>query len=369
MELKTFGAVKEDLAKYEQSQETATTTTDATTTVDITLSDPTKDAALPDQVTETQTQEVKEENTSAFSLSINEDVVKEEVKVNEPSTPPVFNLDEEIKKVDKKDLLKKAGVTDFAIEIDEYLSKGGNAIDFLNARAIDYNKVSDEDIIKADLQKQYPNFSPQQISLMFNRKYNVSEGADPEDKEFAQLQLQADAYNSRQQKIQEQSKFKIPDTPILQKDEAYEQWKKEQESEPKLMEKFRSFYETHEATKALNESKRVAINLGEGVPPFNFTIDHPQVLTKALTDGGAILNKLMTTQSGEPDVAKQHLVTLFSFNPEKFIQDIFKYGQSMGVRKELVEEGQNAIKPQAKVAPLDPSAPPKYKTGTYGNGG
>ena len=362
--------MKEDLAKFEQSQETATTTTESTPAVDITLTDPTQTASVTEpENTTTQTQDVVEDNTSAFSLAINDDVVKDEVKVQPTVVQPVFNIDEEIKKVDKKELLKKAGVTDFAIEIDEYLAKGGNAIDFLNARAIDYNKVSDEDIIKSDLQKQYPNFSPQQIALMFNRKYNVSEDADPEDKEFAQLQLQADAYNARQQKIQEQSKFKIPDTPILQKDEAYEQWKKEQESEPQLMEKFRSFYETHEATKALNESKRVAINLGEGVPPFNFTIDHPQVLTKALTDGGAILNKLMTTQSGEPDVAKQHLVTLFSFNPEKFIQDIFKYGQSMGVRKELVEEGQNAVKPQAKVAPLDPSAPPKYKTGTYGTGG
>jgi len=37
----------------------------------------------------------------------------------------------------------------------------------------------------------------------------------------------------------------------------------------------------------------------------------------------------------------------------------------MGVRKELMEEGQNAKRPQAVVLNVDPNAKPVYKTGTY----
>jgi len=293
-------------------------------------------------------------DTSDFNIPLDDDTQASP----DANTPPAtqFNLDEELKKVDRKEVLKKLGVTDFALEIDEYLAKGGNAIDYLNAKSVDFNKISDEDIVKADLQKQYPTFTPQQINLMFNRKYAVAEDAEPEDKEFTELQLKADAHNSRQTKIAEQQKFKIPETPILQKDEAYEQWKQSQESNSQLMGQYVAYHENHAATKALNESKRVTINLGEGVAPFHFNIDKPQMLTKALTDGGVILNKVTATATGEPDVAKQHLITLFSFNPEKFIQDIFKYGQSMGVRKELIEDGQNAQRPQAKVANMQNNA-------------
>lgn len=293
-----------------------------------------------------------EENVAAFSLGMTE----EEVPVinNTPqAATPSFNFDEEIKKLDRKEVLKKLGVNDFALEIDEYLAKGGKAADYLSAKAIDYNSISDQDIMKADLRKQYPTFTPQQIDLMFNRKYAVSEIAEEEEKEFVALTLKADAYNSRQSKIQEQQKFVIPDTPILQKDEAYEQWKQSQESQPKLMEQLRSFYATHEATKNLNESKRVAVELGEGVSPFNFSIDRPELLTQMFTDGGELWGKVTSTKTGEPDVRKQQLIAMFSFNPQKFIQDIFTYGQKMGVQKELVEGGQNAQRPQAKIAAME----------------
>lgn len=363
-ELTTFGAMEKTLEQPEVTQQPIIET--ASIEPSISLNDP---AATPAPIVETKVEDVTPENTevaeSTFSLAVDGVVKVEEPKPVAEQKP--FNLDEEIKKIDRKELLKKAGVTDFAIEIDDFLLKGGKAEDYLNAKAIDYNKVSDEAIIKADLAKQYPTFSTEQINLMFGRKYSVDELSSDEDKEFASLQLKADAHNSRQQKITEQQKFKIPDTPILQKDEAYEQWKQQQESQPQLMEQFRNYYEQHEATKSLNESKKVAISLGDGVPPFNFTLDQPQVLTQALTDGGVIINKLMTTQSGEPDVAKQQLVTLFSFNPQKFIQDIFKYGQSMGVRKELVEGGQNAQRPQAKVTDMNSNAAPTVSLGKFGD--
>jgi hypothetical protein len=345
---KTFGDVSNDLEKFEQIQ---TPTTPDTPTPPAEPIAPPATPDTPSAPAATTPPASPEPPASAdvsdFNIGIDDDIPA----TSDSPTPPAgqFNFDEELKKIDKKELLKKAGVNDFAIEIDEFLSKGGNAIDYLNAKAIDYNKVSDETLIKSDLQKQYPTFTPQQIDLMFNRKYAVSEDASDEDKEFVSLQMKADAHNSRTTKIAEQQKFKIPETPILQKDEAYEQWKQQQASNSQVMGQYVAFHEGHAATKALNESKRVTINLGEGVAPFHFNIDKPQMITKALTDGGVILNKVTATPTGEPDVAKQHLITLFSFNPEKFIQDIFKYGQSMGVRKELVEEGQNAQRPQAIV--------------------
>ena len=274
--------------------------------------------------------------------------------VKPDAKPTVFNIDEEIKKLDRKELLKKAGVSEFAIEIDEHISKGGSAEDYISAKSIDYNKVSDEDLVKSDLRKEYPGFSAEDIDELFLAKYkdiDSTDATDP-DRKRAELQLRADAFKARQSKIQEQQKFKIPETPILQKDEAYEQWKQEQESQSKLKELGNNWFLQHEATKSLNESKRVTIDLGEGVEPFNFDVDRPDLLTKAMIDDGETYHKLTTTKTGEPDVKKQQLVNLFTYNPQQFIKDIFRYGVQMGERKPVVE-GQNASKPQAKVASID----------------
>ncbi len=287
--------------------------------------------------------------------------------VKPDAKPTVFNIDEEIKKLDRKELLKKAGVSEFAIEIDEHISKGGSAEDYISAKSIDYNKVSDEDLVKSDLRKEYPGFSAEDIDELFLAKYkdiDSTDDTDP-DRKRAELQLRADAFKARQSKIQEQQKFKIPETPILQKDEAYEQWKQEQESQSKLKELGNNWFLQHEATKSLNESKRVTIDLGEGVEPFNFDVDRPDLLTKAMIDDGETYHKLTTTKTGEPDVKKQQLVNLFTYNPQQFIKDIFRYGVQMGERKPVVE-GQNASKPQAKVASIDPNATPTYKVSKYG---
>lgn len=317
---------------------------------------------------EQQPAEQPNSNEAVFSFEQEaEEVELEQQQQNQPSAAQTqFNWKEEIKKVDRKELLKEAGLTDFAIEMNEYLQKGGKAADYLAAKAVDYNEISDEAMVKEDLKNQFPTFTKDQINLMFSRKYTTIEGADEEDKEFAALQLKADAHKIRQAKIEQQSAFVIPENPILQKDEAYEQWKQEQQSRPQLMEKLRDYFNSHPDTKSLHESKRVTISLGEGVQPFNFVIEKPEILTQALSDGGVILNKALSTKSGEPDVAKQNLVTLFSLNPQKFIQDIFNYGRSMGVKKELVEEGQNAQRPQAIVAEMPRDEKPTYKTSTYG---
>lgn len=302
----------------------------------------------------------KEENASDFLIG--DDIPAAAVAPS--GTPPVFNLDEEIRKADPKELAKKLGFTDFAIEMNEYLAKGGKAEDYLNAKAIDYNKISDEDLVKEDYRKQYPNFTKEEINRLFNRKYGITEEMLDDEKEDKTLELKADAYSKRQSKIEQQQNFKIPETPILHTDEAYEQWKQGQQSQALLNENVVSYFNNHEATKALNESKRVTINLGDGVEPFNFNINKPEIITQSLTDGGKIISKLISTATGEPDVAKQQLLTTFAFNPQKFMQDIYNYGVQNGQRK-LVSEGQNATRPTTPVHSIT-GEKATYKAGTYG---
>lgn len=284
-------------------------------------------------------------------------------KANQPAVPS-FNLDEELKKIDRKELLKKAGVTDFAIEIDEYLRKGGKAQDYLNAKSVDYSQVSDEELIKEDLKIQYPNLTRQEIERLYSRKYGVTDEMLDEEKEDRQIQLKADGHIKRQSKISQQQQFKVPENNIIHTDEGYEQWKQNKEAQSKIADDYRNYYDNHADTKSLYESKRVAVSLGDGVQPLNFDIDKPELLTKMYTDDGTIFNKVTSTQSGEPDVRKRQMLGLVAFNPEKVFRDIYNYGVQAG-KQSLVAEGQNAKRPDGKVLPGDFNQKPTYAVGKF----
>jgi hypothetical protein len=299
------------------------------------------------------------ESETDFNLSIAGDnsqpnATPAEGNNQQSQAPQTFNWKDEIKKVDRKEALKELGLNDFAIELNDHITRGGNPADYLHARSVDYNKISDEDLIKSDLKAKYPNFTPDEISRMYNRKYGVNDTMSDEEKEDVSLEAKAQAYHIRESKIAEQQKFKVPDAIVLEKDEAYEQWKQNSEQNTQIIERMNQFYNSHEATKTLNENKRVTINLGDGVKPFTFKVDKPELITKSMLDGGETYLKLALTDKGEPDVARQQLVSLFAFNPSGFIQTIFNYGKSMGVHGK-VAEGQNATKPNSVLPASQPS--------------
>ena len=267
-----------------------------------------------------------------------------------PQTPaqPTVDWREEIKR-DPKAVLKEIGFNDFAIEINEHIKNGGDPADYLAAKSIDYSKISDNDLLKEDIRKQYPTLSPSQINLMFNRKYTPAEDALEEDKEFFTAQLQADAYRVRQSKIAEQQKFKIA-APIVQSNNNEQQRQQQEADQLAQSEATRKWFNEHEASKSLMTSKRVTLNLGEN-GKFNFDISKPEFVTKAMTDG-TLWQKLTSTKQGEPDVMKLQKIILYASNPEQFENDLVNYGRSLSLPN-LVAEGQNITIP-GKVMPMTP---------------
>lgn len=362
--LSTFGEVQQNIQKFEEAQ-VATPITPATpeTPAAVVIPETPTEPVVTSEVPVTPSEE--DESSSSFNIFSGIETPGTPI-TPAPITPQTYNWKEEIKKIPRAELLKEAGITDFAIEINEHIAKGGKPVDYLSARAIDYNAISDESLIKDSLKKLYPpDTSSDLINLIYNKKYVLNEDATEEDRMVASLQLKADAHTIRQAAISEQSKFKVPDA-VIPQDEAYLQWKEAQNTQVERSQQITDFYATNQATKNLHESKRVTISLGDGVKPYNFIVDKPEAITNAFTDGGQTWQKLTSTATGEPDVPKQQLIALFSYNPQQFMQSLFNYGKSMGVRKELVEGGQNAQRQQAKVINADPNAKPVYKMGTYG---
>lgn len=297
--------------------------------------------------------ESTEKNVANFSL-------QEFDAAPTPQSPEVagpviqeINWQEAIKKVDSAEVLKAAGVSEFAIELDKHIKAGGDPIDYLNAKAVDYTKISDESLIKDDLRRQYPHWKPEQIDLMFSRTYGVAVGAEQEDIDFAALRLQADAHNKRQEQIAQQQQFKIP-TAVPQNQNSGIDQEQIATDQRRQMEETLKWYNEQDATKTLMTSKRVAIDLGDD-GNFNYAIDKPEVLMKGILDGDT-WRRMTSTNPKEsdvsklvPDVAKLQRLVLIASNPN-YEKDLVNYGKTLALPK-LVEEGQNISAP-AKVIPV-----------------
>lgn len=286
---------------------------------------------------------IVEENASNFTIpSFTEPAIITPPADATTTAPAVTNWQDAIKTVDKKELLKAAGISDFAIELNEHLQRGGKAEDYIAAKGVDYSKVGDIDLIYEDLKSQYPTANGQQLQMLFNKKYSQGELAEAEDKELGDLQMSADASRLRQSKVDTAAKFKLPDAiQITQPESNLEKIKLEAEqAQAAQFEKVKTFYESHAATKTLMEGKRVTVKFGDK-GSFNFNIDKPEVLTQLLLDGNA-WNQVTSNAQGEPDVEKLQRIALYAANPNYDV-DIYNYAFAQG-RKSLVEEGQHAHK-------------------------
>jgi len=279
---------------------------------------------------------------------------------------PVTSWKDAIKSVDRKELLKELGFDDFAIELNDHISKGGKPIDYLAARAIDWNTVSDADVVLDEMKKDFPDATPTQLQRLFNKKYNQLELADDEDKEDGMLLMKADARKYKAARIANQQSFKIPEgNQQLQSQQPQQPTPEQLQAEAqartqKLLE--------NEAIKNLTQSKRVAIKLGEK-DSFNFNIDKPESIVRAISEP-QYWAKILANKQGEPDMDKLIRLTKYAHDMDGHDLALFNYGQSKGHRKEI-EEGQNIKLPNGRTPQTEKTTLAKAfknaKLSTYGS--
>ena len=255
----------------------------------------------------------------------------------------------ELKKADPKEILKELGYDEFLAEFAEFRKNGGDAYKYLEAKAFDWETVSHQDLILDELRLQYPHLTDEKVEKLYQAKYKQSEYASDEDKEIGAIQLEADAELVRQKRIAEQKSFQIPDVSRSQEAaEFQERLAEQQKIEAERVQQALQFFQEHEATKNLMQSKRVAIDLGDN-GKFNFTVDKPETLMSVALDSEKWQRAIaVNPQEADPsklipDVAKLQKIALVALNPN-YERDLVNYGKSLGL-KSIVEEGQNARRP------------------------
>ena len=335
---------------------------------------PTETAAT-ETTTENQTatneEAVQEDGVATFTMpTFGEDATQANASEEGVQNTAPIDWKEEIKKQDRRDVLKAAGLSDFAIDFAEYYEAGNDPYKYLEAKSFDWEKVGDIDVVKNDYKQQYPTFNDQQIDRLIAKKYGFIEGGDEEDNADALLMVKADAHVSRQAKIQQQKAFVIP-TVNKPQEAATSQGNidqliaQQQEVAAQEYQNIVKFYQEHEATQNLSQSKRVGVDLGTE-KPFYFNVEKPELVTKAITHGD-FWQRITATNPQEadvskliPDVAKLQKLVIAAMNPN-YEKDIFNYGKSFGL-KAIVEEGQNAKRPNG-TSPTVPNDTPQAAWG------
>lgn len=287
-----------------------------------------------------------EEDFSTFTIPVKSaDEAKAQIPAN---TVQVSQKDwrEIVKGLDRKEVMKELGYDDFTIELGDYRKDGGDVTNYLSAKAIDYNKVSDTDLMKREFASKYPHLEATEQEYLFNKKYGITEFDEEDVQKDKQIALKADAYEIRQKKITEQQSFKLPDPLKVQaENKEFEDYKKEVANYQAEIQHSTKFIEEHPATKAIIDSKRVSINLGEGVA-FNVAVDDPRVITSVLTDANEY-DRLKLNDKGELNVELLNQVATLMRVPDLF-KRIFNYGKAEGKRS-IVAENQNAKRPVVSI--------------------
>jgi hypothetical protein len=302
----------------------------------------------PQNVQNENTTEVStplEENASSFSMPLLDG--ETEGKVNSASAA-IADWKEELKKANPKDILKELGYDDFLADFAEYRKNGGDAYKYLEARAFDWDTVSHQDLILDELKSQYPHLTEDKVERLYQAKYKQSDMASDDDREVGLIQLEADAELVRQKRVTEQKQFQIPEPARMQEANTQAMYEEQRKLEIDQSQKIIQFFQEHEATKNLYQSKRVAIDLGDN-GKFNFNIDKPENLMSVALDSEKWQRAIsVNPQEADvskliPDVAKLQKIALVAMNPN-YERDLVNYGKSLGL-KAIVEEGQNARRP------------------------
>lgn len=225
---------------------------------------------------------------------------------------------------------------DFIKQAVEYYEKTGDLTPYLQAKTIDFDAMTDEEIMRRDLRESYPDVSEKAFEKLFKQQVIEKFKLDPDqwdedDTELGKELLRSEASKLRSKYLDWQKGFRAPEPqPDNSAKEAEAQALKE-------LQEFEQEVKTNALTKSLLESKRIAIKTGDG--EFNYEVNNPNKLLDMTLDNNQFFAQF-ANPDGQIDYNKWYLTSAFSQDPEGFIKAIGNYFKGLG-REEIAKEIKN----------------------------
>lgn len=227
---------------------------------------------------------------------------------------------------------------DFIKAAVEYYEKTGDLTAYLQAKLVDFNQMSDEEIMRRDLRESYPDVSDKAFDKLFKQqvidKFKLDADAfEEDDVELGKELLKSEASKLRAKYQEWQKGFKAPEpTPDTSAEDA-----------EKAIQEFTAKVKANDVTKSILTDKRIAIKTADG--DFNYELASPESLLDMTLDNTKFFSQF-AGQDGQIDYNKWYLTSAFSQDPEGFIKSIGNYFKGLGreeVAKEIKNPSNNAV--------------------------
>lgn len=219
---------------------------------------------------------------------------------------------------------------DFIKNAVEYYEKTGNLLPYLEVKTVDFNSMSDEDIVKRNLRDQYSDLSEKAFERLYKQqvtdKYKLDvEEYDEDDSALGRELLKAEANRLRSDYIKWQSQFSPPDTSGVADENA------------ELSQRFMQQVQESQITRSLLETKRISIKTGDD--EFNYELQAPEQIYNMTIDNDKFFEQF-SDGNGGLDYTRWYKTAAYSQNPEQFERSLINYGKALG-RQEVTKDIKN----------------------------
>ena len=212
----------------------------------------------------------------------------------------------------------------------EYYNKTGNLTPYLEATSVNYSEMSDEAVMRRDLEQANPTLSKGAIERLYTReivnKYSLDEDRFDEDEvELGKELLAADASKLRDKYVDEQKNFTQPvneteDTETVNQEEQLSKWT--------------DTVSSHETTKDVMDNKRILISYGDD--KFSYEVENPESLQEMTIDNNKFFD-LFKNDKGDVDFDKWYRVLAYATDPEVYDSSLISHGQELGQEKVVAD--------------------------------
>ena len=227
---------------------------------------------------------------------------------------------------------------DFIKDAVEYYNETGNLTPYLEATSVNYSEMSDEMVMRRDLEQANPSLSKGAIERLYTReivdKYSLDvDKFDQDEVELGKELLAADATKLRDKYVDEQKNFTQP--------------VKEQTEEPETVNqeeqraKWTETVSSHDITKDVMENKRILVSYGD--EKFSYEVENPESLQEMTIDNNKFFN-LFQDEKGNVDFDKWYRVLAYASDPEVYDSSLISHGQELGQEK-VVSDLKNPTNP------------------------
>ena len=227
---------------------------------------------------------------------------------------------------------------DFIKSAVDYYNETGNLTPYLEATSVNYSEMSDEKVMRRDLEQAHPTLSKGAIERLYNReivdKYSLDEDKfDEEEVELGKELLAADASKLRDKYVDEQKTFTHPvkdqteETETVNQDEQRAEWTETVSS--------------HKITKDVMDNKRILVSYGD--EKFSYEVENPESLQEMTIDNAKFFD-LFKDDKGDVNFDKWYRVLAYASDPEVYDSSLISHGQELGQEK-VVSDLKNPTAP------------------------